>query len=73
MTTALFTHDAALNHVTPDGHPERVARLEAIQRSLSDDRFAALDRREAPLGGRDEVLRCGAHRGGNSGRWMGVA
>ena len=27
--TLIFAHDAALNHVTPPGHPERVARLEA--------------------------------------------
>lgn len=30
MTTALITHADGLNHVTPDGHPERVARLEHL-------------------------------------------
>ncbi|MGI9394168.1 MAG: histone deacetylase family protein [Boseongicola sp.] len=58
MATALFSHDAALNHVTPDGHPERVARIEAINQALGDEEFAALDRREAPLADRSEVLRC---------------
>jgi acetoin utilization deacetylase AcuC-like enzyme len=50
MTTALFSHDACLDHVTPPGHPEQVARLEAIGRALSADTFAKLDRRDAPLG-----------------------
>ncbi|MGI9391587.1 MAG: histone deacetylase family protein [Boseongicola sp.] len=58
MATAFFSHDAALNHVTPDGHPERVARIEAIIQALGQERFAALDRREAPLADRSEVLRC---------------
>ena len=58
MTTALFSHDSALNHVTPDGHPESTHRYEAIKAALSDVRFAALDRREAPLADRSEVLRC---------------
>lgn len=58
MTTALFTHASGLNHVTPPGHPERVARLEAIAEALSGPDFDALDRREAPLAADAEVLRC---------------
>ncbi|MEK6217169.1 MAG: histone deacetylase family protein, partial [Boseongicola sp.] len=58
MTTALFSHQSALNHVTPDGHPERVARIEAINQALNDDKFNPLDRREAPSGDRADVLRC---------------
>ena len=57
MTTAYYTHDDCLNHVTPQGHPERVARLEAIADVLDDPAFAALDRREAPLVDRAELLR----------------
>lgn len=34
MTTALITHPDCLNHLTPDGHPERVARLEALLPAL---------------------------------------
>ena len=56
--TILYEHDAALGHVTPPGHPERVARIEAIRRALSGSAFAGLDRREAPLADRAEVLRC---------------
>ncbi len=58
MTTALLTHSSSLNHVTPPGHPERVARYEAITSALAADRFAPLDRREAPVCERSELLRC---------------
>ncbi len=58
MTTALFTHSSSLNHITPPGHPERVARFEAIMTALEVDRFAGLDRREAPECHRSELLRC---------------
>lgn len=48
MTCALFTHPASLRHVTPDGHPERIARIESIERALADPVFAGLDRRTCP-------------------------
>ncbi len=56
--TILYEHDSALRHVTPPGHPEQVARIEAIRHTLDDDRFSALDRREAPMGDRADILRC---------------
>lgn len=34
MTTALVTHSDCLDHVTPDGHPERVARLDRLLHAL---------------------------------------
>mgnify|MGYP001563827712 CR=1 FL=1 len=46
MTTALITHPACLNHVTPTGHPEQVARLEYVLHALEG--FDLL-REEAPL------------------------
>ncbi|MDF0595711.1 histone deacetylase family protein [Psychromarinibacter halotolerans] len=58
MVTALFTHASSLDHVTPPGHPERVARYEAVTEALSAARFDALDRRDAPVGDRAEILRC---------------
>jgi acetoin utilization deacetylase AcuC-like enzyme len=58
MTTALYSHDDCLEHVTPPGHPERVARLEAIARALSTGEFDALDRRDAPLAARADILLC---------------
>ncbi|NRA99370.1 MAG: histone deacetylase family protein [Rhodobacteraceae bacterium] len=52
--TIYFSSDAGLNHVTPPGHPEQVARLEAVKRALAD---ATLDRRDAPVAVDDEILR----------------
>ncbi|MEO0913863.1 MAG: histone deacetylase family protein [Pseudomonadota bacterium] len=49
MPTALLSHKDCLNHVTPPGHPEQVARLEVIQRALDAPGFDALQRYEAPL------------------------
>jgi acetoin utilization deacetylase AcuC-like enzyme len=48
MTTLLLTHEAFLEHCTPEGHPERPDRLRAIQSALADSRFRSLIRREAP-------------------------
>ena len=58
MTTALYSHASALEHVTPPGHPESTYRYEAIMSALEAEQFAALDRRPAPLAERSEVLRC---------------
>lgn len=44
--------------MTPPGHPERVARLKAINTVLADPVFDALDRREADIADRVEPLRC---------------
>lgn len=55
MTTALYTHDDALLHVTPPGHPERVDRLRAVAAGLAG---MTLDRREAPLADEADILRC---------------
>jgi acetoin utilization deacetylase AcuC-like enzyme len=49
MTTLLLTHPDALAHVTPDGHPEQVARMRAVLTALDGPDFAALARAEAPL------------------------
>lgn len=59
MTTALFTHDSAAQHITPDGHPEQVARYGAVIRALAD---LDLDRRDAPEAQDGEVLRCHPER-----------
>ncbi|MEJ1997558.1 MAG: histone deacetylase family protein [Maritimibacter sp.] len=57
MTTAYFSHPDCLDHVTPDGHPEQVARLKAIEATLSAPGFAALNRRMAPLGAEEAIRR----------------
>ena len=43
MTTALITHDDCLQHVTPLGHPEQVARLECINNALKSVELMRLD------------------------------
>ena len=56
MTTAYYSHPDCLSHVTPPGHPEQVARLEAITAALAE--VSGLDRRDAPLGIEEAILRC---------------
>lgn len=53
MTTALLTHPDCLNHLTPEGHPERVARLEALLPRLEGK---VLLRVRAPLAADDDLL-----------------
>ena len=55
MATALITHPDCLGHVTPPGHPEQVARLEAVLLAL--DRMDLI-RVKAPLVAEDDLLRC---------------
>jgi acetoin utilization deacetylase AcuC-like enzyme len=54
MTTALITHAECLNHVTPPGHPEQVARLDAVLGALAG---MDLMRVNAPLAAEDDLLR----------------
>ncbi len=48
MTTLYVSHPASFDHVVPEGHPERPARMRAIERALEDERFASLVRVQAP-------------------------
>ncbi|WP_209598919.1 histone deacetylase family protein [Ruegeria sp. HKCCSP351] len=54
MKTALLTHADCLGHVTPQGHPEQVARLEHILHALEG---LDLKRVTAPLAADDDLLR----------------
>jgi len=54
MTTALLTHADCLQHVTPEGHPERVARLEHVLAALEG---LDLTRVTAPMAAEDDLLR----------------
>ncbi|MEM8848498.1 MAG: histone deacetylase family protein [Pseudomonadota bacterium] len=50
--TLVITHEAALDHVTPPGHPERVDRLRVIHQALADmdvSRKAALEATDAQI------------------------
>ncbi len=50
MSTLLITHPTCLEHDMGSWHPEAPARLKAILDALGQQEFAALERREAPLG-----------------------
>ena len=54
MTTALITHDDCYDHVTPPGHPEQVARLDAVLGALEG---MDLMRVRAPMAADDDLLR----------------
>ena len=54
MVTALVSHEDSLDHVTPPGHPEQVARMDAVWGVLKD--FDLL-RVKAPLAAEDDLLR----------------
>ena len=55
MATALITHKAGYDHVTPPGHPEQVARLDAVLTAIDG---LDLVRADAPLAAEDDLLRC---------------
>ena len=54
MVTALITHKAFYDHITPQGHPEQVARLDAVLGALGS---MDLLRVAAPLAADDDLLR----------------
>ncbi|OPF91752.1 histone deacetylase family protein [Rhodopseudomonas palustris] len=58
MTTLFLTHSACLDHHTPEGHPERAARLVAINKTLGEERFAPLARAESPIGSLEHIALC---------------
>jgi acetoin utilization deacetylase AcuC-like enzyme len=58
MVTAYFSHEDCLQHVTPDGHPEQVARLKAIGAALGEAKFNALRRIEVPICEDVDILLC---------------
>ncbi|TDL81576.1 histone deacetylase family protein [Palleronia sediminis] len=53
--TIWFSHPSGRDHVTPEGHPERVARLDAVERGLAP---LGLDRREAPDCSDEDIALC---------------
>ena len=55
MTTALFSTNSFRRHVTPPGHPEQVARCDAVQAGLAG---FDLVQRDAPLADDADILRC---------------
>lgn len=60
MSFAIITHADSLRHVTPPGHPERVARIETVEAALAAPVFAAANRVEAPPADDAAILRAHA-------------
>lgn len=57
MPLALVTHASCLAHEPGAGHPESPLRLKAVLEALDTDRFAALDRVDAPRVAREALAR----------------
>ncbi|MDE0809535.1 MAG: histone deacetylase family protein [Alphaproteobacteria bacterium] len=55
--TLYFTHDACIAHDMGPMHPERPARLEALNAAFAMAAFDDLERREAPLATVDQIAR----------------
>lgn len=55
MTTLLVMHPKCRDHITPPGHPERVERMQVIERVLEHERFSGLAREMAPIVDYDRV------------------
>jgi acetoin utilization deacetylase AcuC-like enzyme len=58
MSTLLITHPACLEHLTPQGHPERPDRLRAVERALEAEKFQALARVNAPAASLEVIALC---------------
>ncbi|MGX1100553.1 histone deacetylase family protein [Amorphus sp. MBR-141] len=58
MPTLLLHHPKFLEHLTPEGHPERPDRLRAIDRILEHERFQQLERDLATPANDEQIARC---------------
>ncbi len=58
MTTLLLSHPSCLQHETPQGHPERIERLEVLLDHLESSAYASLVRQTAPLAEPDHLAYC---------------
>ncbi|MBF9057426.1 histone deacetylase family protein [Rhodobacterales bacterium HKCCA1065] len=58
MATWLFENPFAQDHLTPEGHPEQVARIAAIKAHLDSLDFVGLERHAAPLATEEDLRLC---------------
>ena len=58
MKTGYLTHSDYDLHITPDGHPEQVDRLNVINERLSKLDFNDLEKILSPMGTYDQVTLC---------------
>ncbi|MGV1924323.1 histone deacetylase family protein [Agrobacterium tumefaciens] len=56
MATRLYEHPIFLEHITPEGHPERPDRLRSLNIALEHPNFERLVRKQAPQANEDAVL-----------------
>ena len=56
--TLFITHSACLEHLTPQGHPERPDRLRAIEQVLEHEKFIFLLREQCPRAELEIVAQC---------------
>lgn len=56
MATRLYEHPIFLEHITPEGHPERPDRLHSLNIALEHPNFERLVRKQAPQANEDAVL-----------------
>jgi acetoin utilization deacetylase AcuC-like enzyme len=52
---SVYMHDDCLGHLTPPGHPEQVARLQAVEKGLTG---LNVTRIACPMGDQADILRC---------------
>ncbi|PNG27133.1 histone deacetylase family protein [Methylocella silvestris] len=71
--TLLVTHPAFFDHDPGPGHPERPARLRAIDAALKDPAFSALRREAAPLRDDIETAILRAHSASHLARFKAAA
>ena len=57
MTTLLVTHAACAGHDMGEGHPERPARLRAVDQALDSEKFQMLARDSAPRASKEALSR----------------
>jgi len=55
MSTLIFNHPVYAQHQTGAGHPERSARIQAVEQALRAPEFAALDWHESPQASFDQL------------------
>ena len=56
MTTQLYTNDIFVDHITPQGHPERPDRIRAVNEVLAAEEFDALDRHTTEMADEQHFL-----------------
>jgi acetoin utilization deacetylase AcuC-like enzyme len=67
----LYTHATCLLHDPGPGHAESPGRLRAVLQALDQDRFASVDRVEAPRATREQLLR--VHTAAHIDRILAIA